>query len=78
MMIMGQAEVITTKVPKELKAQMKQIDINWSEYIRQCIQKRIDEEKMRAAFRRLDEIKKKTNPTSTEEIVAWIREDRER
>lgn len=75
---MEQSEVITVKVPKKLKTQMKQININWSEYLRQCLQKRIDQEKMRAAFKRLDEIKKTTKPTATEEIVIWIREDRER
>jgi hypothetical protein len=75
---MEQPEVITVKVPKKLKAQMKKIDINWSEYLRQCVQKRLDEEKMRAAFQKLDEIKKTTKPTATEEIVKWIREDRER
>jgi hypothetical protein len=75
---MEQPEVITVKVPRELKTQMKKININWSDYLRQCLQKRINEEKMRAAFRKLDEIKKTTKPTSTEEIAAWIREDRER
>ena len=75
---MEQSEVITVKIPKKLKTQMKQININWSEYLRQCLQKRIDEEKMRAAFKRLDDIKKTTKPIATEEIVAWIREDRER
>jgi len=78
LMCMEQPEVITVKVPKKLKAQMKKIDINWSEYLRQCVQKRLDEEKMRAAFQKLDEIKKTTKPTATEEIVKWIREDRER
>jgi hypothetical protein len=70
--------VITVKVPKKLKAQMKQIDINWSEYLRQCVQKRVDQQRRQAASDKLDEIRKRTKPTSTEEIVAWIREDRER
>ena len=73
----AEAAVITIKVSKQLKAQMNQEKINWSGYIRQCIQKKIDEQKKRVAFRKLDEIKKRTKPTSTEEIVAWIREDRE-
>lgn len=70
--------VITVKVPKKLKAQMKKVDVNWSEYIRQCVQKKIDQQKRQAASDRLDEIRIRTKPTSTEEIVAWIREDRER
>jgi len=72
-----QVDVITVKVPKELKAKMKQIDVNWSEYIRQCVQKKIDQEKRTAASDVLDEIRKTTKPTSTQEVVAWIREDRD-
>ncbi len=70
--------VITVKIPKEMKKKMKQIDVNWSEYIRECVQKKIAQEKKRAAFDKLDEIRKRSKPTSTEEIVAWIREGRER
>ena len=75
---MEQQTVITVKVPQEMKKKMKQIDVNWSEYIRECVQKKIDQEKKIAAFDKLDEIRKRSKPTSTEEIVAWIREDRER
>jgi hypothetical protein len=70
--------VITVKITEKLKADMRTVDENWSEYIRQCIQKRIDQQRRQAASDKLDEIRKHTNPTSTEEIVAWIREDRER
>lgn len=75
---MGQANVITVKVPNELKKKMKQIDVNWSEYVRECIQKKIDEQKMIAASTKLDEIRKRTKPVSTDELASWIREDRER
>lgn len=70
--------VITVKVPSELKKKMKQVNVNWSEYIRACVQKKIDEQKLRVASEKLDEIRKRTKPTSTQEIVSWIREDRER
>ncbi|MGD0450744.1 MAG: hypothetical protein ABSA79_06790 [Candidatus Bathyarchaeia archaeon] len=75
---MEQVNVITVKVPSELKKKMKQVKVNWSEYIRECVQKKIDEQRLRAASERLDEIRKRTKPTSTQEIVSWIREDRER
>jgi conjugal transfer/entry exclusion protein len=75
---MEQVEVITVKVTSELKKQMKQVDVNWSQYIRECVQKKINEQKRRAASQRLDEIRKRSKPTSNEEIVSWIREDRER
>ena len=38
--LMGQVNVITVKVPDDLKKKMKQVKINWSEYIRECVQKR--------------------------------------
>lgn len=70
--------MITVKVPSELKKKMKQVKINWSQYIRECVQKKIDEQKMIAASEKLDEIRKRTKSTPTEEVVSWIREDRER
>ena len=75
---MEEPNVITIKVPNELKKKMKQVKINWSQYIRECIQKKIDQQDMLLASAKLDEIRKRTKPTSTEEIVSWIREDRER
>jgi hypothetical protein len=75
---MEQSDVITVKVPAELKKNMKQVRLNWSQYIRECIQQRIDEQKMIAASSKLDEIRKRSKPTSTQEIVSWVREDRAR
>jgi hypothetical protein len=69
---------ITVKIPEELKRNMDKIDVNWSEYVRECLQKKVNYEKMKAASDKLDEIRKRAKPVSTEEIVAWIREDRER
>lgn len=40
---------VTIKVKDELKRKLKQIKINWSEYIRQAIQWKIDLEKRREA-----------------------------
>ena len=75
---MEQSEVITIKVPKELKKQMKQLNINWSQYIRESIQQKVDQQKRKEAFLRLDQIRAKAKPVSNNELVGWIREDRER
>jgi hypothetical protein len=37
---MSQTNIITVKVSNELKRKMKQVDVNWSEYIRECHKKR--------------------------------------
>jgi hypothetical protein len=75
---MEQSEVITIKVPKELKKQMKQLNINWSQYIRESIQQKVDQQKRKEAFLKLDQIRAKAKQVSNDELVGWIREDRER
>ncbi|MFQ6086358.1 MAG: hypothetical protein ACE5OY_08910 [Candidatus Bathyarchaeia archaeon] len=75
---MKQISIITVKVPKELKEKMKTIDMNWSEYIRTAILRRIEEESMKKASVRLDEIRAQAKPVPTEELLRWIREDRSR
>jgi hypothetical protein len=39
--------------------------------------KKIEEQKIRAASTKIDEVRARTKPVSTEELVSWIREDRE-
>jgi Arc/MetJ-type ribon-helix-helix transcriptional regulator len=75
---MEQQTIITVKIPEEMKKKMKQIHVNWSEYIRECVQKKINQEKMKVASEKLDEIRKRTKPVSEEELLSWIREGRER
>jgi hypothetical protein len=70
--------VITVKVPDDLKRKMKQVNINWSEYIRECVQKKVDEQKMKEASAKLDEIRLRAKPVSEEELLSWIKEGRER
>jgi len=75
---MGEVDVITVKVPRELKKKMKQVDMNWSQYIRECIERKMDEQRTREASRRLDDIRGRGEQVPTKELVSWIREDRER
>ena len=74
---MSQLNVITVKIPSELKKKMKQVKVNWSQYIRDSIQRKIEEQKMREASMQLDEVRKRVKPVPTEELVSWIREERE-
>lgn len=70
--------VITVKVPVELRKKMREVDVNWSEYIRGAILKKIEEQRLRAASAKLDEVRTRAKPVSTDELVSWIREGRER
>lgn len=69
---------VSVKVPEELKKLMKEIDINWSEYIREVLEAKVRAEMAKKASRKLDEIREKAGKVSTEEIVRWIKEDRAR
>jgi hypothetical protein len=69
-------DVITVKIPKAMKKDMNTIELNWSQYIRECLQHKIDEHKKREAFEKLDQIRKRSKPATNEEILGWIREGR--
>jgi len=75
---MGKANAITVKVSSELKEKMKQVKMNWSQYIREAIQKKIEEQKLKTASAKIDHVRMRAKPVPTDELVSWIREDRER
>jgi len=75
---MSKLEVVSIKVPKEIKKLMKRTNVKWSEYLREVIENKIREELAKEASKKLDEIKSRAKPVPTEEIVKWIKEDRMR
>jgi post-segregation antitoxin (ccd killing protein) len=75
---MSKTSVITIKVSEEMKTKMKQVKVNWSEYVRSTIQRKLEEQMMKEASAKLDEIRARSKPVATEELVTWIRENRER
>lgn len=74
---MVEKSVITVKIPSDLKEKMRRVKINWSEYIRNAIQRKLEEEKRRTASAKLDEIRARSKLVATDELVTWIREYRE-
>lgn len=77
-MNMRDEKVVTVRVPRELKERMKRVKVNWSQFIRDSIQRKIEEQRLKEASARLDEIRMRSKPVPTDELVSWIREDRER
>ena len=75
---MGKVNVVTVKVSADLKKKMKQVKVNWSEYIRSAVQKKIEEQRLKEASVKLDEVRMRSKQVSTQELVSWIREGRER
>lgn len=75
---MGKVKTVTVRVSEELKRKMERVKMNWSEYIRGAIQKKVEERRRKVASLNLDEVRKRAETVDTEELVSWIREDRER
>ena len=75
---LGKVTAVTVKVSGELKEKMRRVKVNWSEYIRDAIQRKIEEQKLKTASVKIDEVRKRAKPVPTDELVSWIREDRER
>ena len=49
---------VTIKVDEELRKRMRSVSINWSDYIRNAIRRRVDmEERRRAAERLLEDLR---------------------
>jgi len=68
--------VVSARVPKELKEELKRYGVNISEVIRRALEEelqRIKEERAKEALKRAAEILKKI---PEDEIVRFIREDR--
>ncbi|MEM4576696.1 MAG: hypothetical protein QW701_04455 [Candidatus Nezhaarchaeales archaeon] len=72
--------VITVRVDEETKRQMKLIKINWSEFIRNAIKSKIEEEKRRNLAKAVlinEEFKKRSlGEPKAEEIIRAFREER--
>jgi len=75
---MGRLVNVSVKVPKELRDLMRMVDVNWSEYLREVIEIKLGTELGKRALNSLDEIRMRVQEIPTEELVKWIREDRER
>ena len=75
---LGRLVNVSVKVPEEIRKLMKKVNVNWSEYLRGVIENRVRLEIARDAMMKLDEIRKRARKVSTEEIVKWLREDREK
>jgi len=70
--------IVTVRVPDELKVKMKELNINWSEEIREFIRRRIDEEERKRKINEALEILKRTLVSVERGFAAKsVREDRD-
>ncbi len=70
------SEVMTVRVPEETRDEMAKFKVNWSEYVRDAIRKRIVELRREEAFKEMDEIKSKVPKSKlsvADEVIKWRR-----
>lgn len=53
-------DVVTVRVPKNIKKEMVEYEVNWSEYLREAIRKKILEIKRKKIAERMDTFRAKT------------------
>lgn len=68
-------EVISTRIPKELKDEMGNLDVDWAEYLRSAIEQKVRTEKIKRACGVMDELREKTKGVSFDSVKV-IREAR--
>jgi len=69
--------VVSIRIPKKLKEEMKKVNVNWSKYLRSVIEEKIRQIKMEEASRKIDEIRNKT-AMGVFSAAKSIREDRDK
>ncbi len=76
---MSKHSTVTVKVQEELKRKMSETDINWSEYIRESIDRRVKlEERRRTGEKLLKDLTERRHTVPKGFINRTIRELRER
>ncbi|MEM2180585.1 MAG: hypothetical protein QXP32_07185 [Nitrososphaeria archaeon] len=72
--------IITVRVSEEIRKKMREININWSEFIRKAIEEKIYEEKRKnlakAVLRNERRKKKSLGEEKAEEIIRRFRDER--
>jgi hypothetical protein len=53
-------EVISIRVPKDLKEEMGKLDVDWAEYLRGAIEEKVRAQRIRRACEVMDELREKT------------------
>jgi hypothetical protein len=73
------SDVIGIRVPKRLKAELQDLDLDYAEEVRACLERMVKIKKLKKALEEADEfrnnLQKKTGLTSSS--AEFIREDRE-
>jgi EAL domain-containing protein (putative c-di-GMP-specific phosphodiesterase class I) len=78
MVTMTQYETVSAKIPAELKAKIKRHNINASKVMRQALEREVARAEAEELDRRLQRMASALDRIRIDDVVAGIREDRER
>lgn len=67
---------LSIRIPEDTKRKMRELDVDWSEFIRTAIEEKIREHRRKKAAESMDAIRKKTAQGKFDSTRA-IREDRD-
>ncbi|ADT85059.1 type II toxin-antitoxin system VapB family antitoxin [Thermococcus barophilus] len=70
-------EVVSFRIPPELKKKMKDVDINWSEEIRKFIEAKVREYRKKKALEEIDMMLANLSKTEKGTARKYLREDRD-
>lgn len=71
---MTETETISFRIDAQTKAEIEAVPINWSEYLRESVEKKIREIKRQRAAERMDRLRAKTknkNISLSKEVIKW-------
>jgi len=70
-------DVISFRLPKKMKEDMKKVDINWSEEIRKFIERTIRNYKKEQSIKKIDSMLKILPRANKGTASGYVREDRD-
>jgi len=74
---MSGMEVISFRIPKELKKSVEELGINWGEEVRRFIEDKVREYKREKALEEIDSMLKTVSPPEKGTASRYVREDRD-
>ena len=73
------SDVIAIRVPKKLKKELQELNMDYAEDVRECLEKKVKTEKLKRIMKEIDEFRNNLSKKTgvTESSADSIREDRE-
>ncbi len=72
------SEVISIRIPRELKEMMREVEVDWPSFVRRAMEEKVREEKRKNAMKLMDESRRKTRGVKFDsvEVVRGLRDER--